>query len=61
MATDVEIPSNIKNGLLPTRKNGTERKESFMKKRLLYREVSFYDPIQRSAIETSFKKRNTER
>ena len=57
MATDAEISSNIKNGLLSTRKNGTERKEYFMKKRLLYREVSFYDPIQRSTIETSFKKK----
>ena len=37
MATDVELPSNITNGLLQARK-----------KRFLSREISFYDPIQRS-------------
>ena len=32
-----------------------------MKKRLLCREVSFYDPIQRSTIVTSLKKRKKHR
>ena len=53
MATCAEIPFN-KNGLLSARKYGTDRVEQFMKKRFLYREVSFYDPIQRSTIVTSF-------
>ena len=50
ITTCAEIPSNIINGLLSARKYGTERVKQFIKKRLLYQEVSFYDPIQRSTI-----------
>ena len=57
MATGAEIPSNIINGLLSARKYDTERVEQFIKKRLLSREVSFYDSIQRSTIATSLKKK----
>ena len=49
MATVVEIPSNITNGLLQARQFGTERVEHLMKKRFLSREISFYDPMQRNA------------
>ena len=61
IATCAEIPINKINGLLSARKYGTDRVEQFMKKRLLHREVYFYDLIQRSTIVTSFKKRNEKR
>ena len=57
MATDAEIPSNITNGLLSAKKYDIERVEHFMKRRLLSREVSLYDPIQRSTTATSLKKK----
>ena len=57
MATGAQIPVNITNGLLSARKYDTERVEQFMKNRLLYREVSFYHPKQRSTIVTSLKKK----
>ena len=50
MATRAEIPGNKINALLSTRKYATERVEQFTKKRLLSREVNFYDPIQRITI-----------
>ena len=58
MATDAEIPSNIANGLLSAKKYGLKRVDHYMKRRLLSREASFYDPKQRSTIITSLKKRN---
>ena len=39
MATGTEIPGNTINGLLSTRKYGTERVEQSIKKILLIREV----------------------
>ena len=42
MAAGAEIPGTIINGLLLARKYGTERVEQFIKKKLLFREVSFY-------------------
>ena len=39
MAAGAELPGN---GLLSTRKYGTERVEEFIKKKLLFQEVSFY-------------------
>ena len=51
------IPGTIINGLLSARKYGTERVEQFMKKRLLSREVNFYDHIQRTTIVTLSKKK----
>ena len=42
MAAGAEIPGNIINGLLSARKYGTERVEQFIKKKLLFGEVSFY-------------------
>ena len=57
IATCAEITVNKINGLLSARKYGTDRVQQFMKKRLPYREVSFYDPIQRITIETSFTKK----
>ena len=56
MATGAEMPGNIINGLLSARKYATERVEQFTKKRLLSREVNFYDPIQRITIATLLKK-----
>ena len=56
MATSAEIPVNITNGLLSARKYDTERVDQFVKNRLLYLEVSFYHPIQRSTIVTSLNK-----
>ena len=41
-AAGAEIPSNIINGLLSARKYGTETVEQFIKKKLLFRLVSFY-------------------
>ena len=59
MAAGAEIPGNIINWLplLLARKYGTERVEQFVKKRLLYQEVSFYDPVQCSSIARSLKKK----
>ena len=42
MGAGAEIPGNIINGLLSARKYATERVEQFIKKKLLFREVSFY-------------------
>ena len=42
MTAGAEIPGNIINGLLSARKYLTERVEQFIKKKLLFREVSFY-------------------
>ena len=39
MAAGAELPGN---GLLSTRKYGTDRVEEFIKKKLLFQEVSFY-------------------
>ena len=50
MAARAEIPGNIINAQLSTRKYATERVEQFTKERLLSREVNFYDPIQRITI-----------
>ena len=57
MATGGEIPVNIINGLLSARKYATERVEQFTKKRLLSREVTFYDPMQRITTATLLKKK----
>ena len=46
MATGAERPDKIINGLLSARKYGTEKVKKLIRKRLLSREVSFYDPIQ---------------
>ena len=59
MTAGAEIPGNIINGLLSARKYATERVEQFTKKRLLSREVNFYDPIQRITIATLLKKKET--
>ena len=59
MTAGAEIPGNITNGLLSARKYATERVEQFAKKRLLSREVSFYDPIQRVTVATLLKKKET--
>ena len=56
-----EIPGNIPNRLLSARKCGTERVKQFMIKRLLSREVSVYDSIQRSTIVTSLEKKKEKR
>ena len=48
---------NIINGLLWARKYAAERVEQFRKKKLLSREVSFYDPIQHITIATLLKKK----
>ena len=56
MAADAEIPGNIINGLLSARKYATERVEQFTKKRLLSREVTFYEPMQRITTATLLKK-----
>ena len=62
MTAGAEIPGNIINGLLSARKYATERVEQFTKKRLLSREVTFYETIQRITIPTLLKKqRNRER
>ena len=61
MTAGAEKPSNMINGILSARKYDTERVEQFIKKRLLSREVSFYNHIQRSTISTLLKKRNKER
>ena len=61
MATGAKIPGNIINGLLSAGKNATERVEQFTKKRLLSREVNFYDPIQRFTIATLLEKKETEK
>ena len=61
MTAGAEKPSNMINGILSARKYDTERVEQFIKKRLLSREVSFYDHILRSIISTLLKKRNKER
>ena len=53
----LKIPGNTINGLLSTGKYVTGRVEQFTKKRLLYREVNFYDPIQRITIATLLKKK----
>ena len=53
----MKVPGNIINGLLSARKYATERVEQFTKKRLLSREVNFYDPIQRITIATLLKKK----
>ena len=58
--TGAEIPGNIINGLLSARKYATERVEQFTKKRLLSREVNFYDPIQRITSNV-IEKKETER
>ena len=42
MAAGAEILGNVINGLLSARKYATERVEQFIKKKLLFREVSFY-------------------
>ena len=55
----MKVPGNIINGLLSARKYATERVEQFTKKRLLSREVNFYDPIQRITIATLLKKKET--
>ena len=55
MATCAEIPVNKINRLLSARTYGTDR--AVREKILLYREVSFYDLIQRSIIVTSLKKK----
>ena len=55
----LKIPGNIINGLLSARKYATERVEQFTKKRLLSREVNFYDLIQRITIATLLKKKET--
>ena len=57
MVTGVEIPGNIINGLLLSRKYATERVEQFTKKRLLSPEVNFYDPMQGITIATLLKKK----
>ena len=57
MATVAEILGNIIDGLLPARKYATERVEKFTKKRLLSRQVNFYDFIQRITIATLLKKK----
>ena len=57
MATVAKIPGNIINGLLSAGKNATERVEQFTKKRLLSREVNFYDPMQRITTATLLKKK----
>ena len=57
MKTGAEIPRNIINGLLSAIKHATERVEQFTKKRLLSREVNFYDPMQRITTATLLKKR----
>ena len=49
MTTGAQIPVNIINRLA--------RLEQFMKKLLLYQDVSFYDHIQSSTIVTSLKKK----
>ena len=53
----MKVPGNIINGLLSARKYATERVEQFTKKRLLSREVNFYDPIQCITIATLLKKK----
>ena len=60
MTAGAEIPGNIINGLLSARKYATERVEQFTKKRLLSREVNFYDPIQR-VTSNVIEKKETER
>ena len=57
MVAGAEIPGNITNELLSAKKYGTERAEEFMKKKLLFREVSFYYLIERSNIVTSLNKK----
>ena len=57
MKTGAEIPRNIINGLLSAIKHATERVEQFTKKRLLSREVNFYDPMQRITTATLLKKK----
>ena len=57
MKTGAEIPRNIINGLLSAIKHATERVEQFTKKRLLSREVTFYDPMQRITTATLLKKK----
>ena len=44
MPTDVEIHSNIENGLLETRQYGKKRVEHLMKQEFLSREISFMIP-----------------
>ena len=48
MAAGSEIPGNIINALLSTRKYGTERVEQFIKKKWLFREVRFYAVLEQS-------------
>ena len=57
MATGAKTPGNIINGLLSAGNYAAERVEQFTKKRLLSREVNFYDPIQRFTIATLLKKK----
>ena len=57
MKTGAEIPRNIINGLPSAIKHATERVEQFTKKRLLSREVNFYDPMQRITTATLLKKK----
>ena len=57
----LKIPGNTINGLLSTGKYATGRVDQFTKKRLLYREVNFYDPIQRITIATFLKKKEIEK
>ena len=61
MTTDVEITSNVTNGLLSARQYGTERIENFMEKRFLSRGINFYDTTQYSTKVTLWKKRKRER
>ena len=56
MTTDVEITSNITNGLLSARQYGTERIENIMEKRFLSRGINFYDTTQCSTKITLWKK-----
>ena len=48
MVAAVEIPGTITNGILSARKYGTERVEQSIKKKLLFRAVSFCSTIAMS-------------
>ena len=57
MVTGAEVPVSIVNGLLFSR----VKCEQFIEKRLASREKGFYEPIKRSAIQITIKKRKIQK
>ena len=61
VATWVEVPVSIANGVLSSREKGEEYFKKFIEKRLTSPEKEFYEPIKRSGIKITIEKKKKPR